>query len=269
MSTKLSRRVGCLLVICCLTSVGCSGREQLSEPTMAVENIETADGCPESLPPEPTIAPAEKAPSSEPVAETSPEGDEKPGAPGFFWEDGVLFCRDENGVLLRDAEKDSLYFSESGAYTSGSETLDILVAETLSKLISENPGHEREELLRDVYDVLVSDRYSYLGLRVDAVEGEPWEAEAAVTMLEGGRGNCHHYAAAFWALSRGLGYPAITHTNPSGQRHSWTEIEIDSVRYIFDPQLAVHWKDERFMLSYDQCRQKNYTVYFSGVTAGY
>lgn len=246
-----------LLALCCLMSA-CNRKEPLPEPSAEEEKAETEAALPEETPVVPTETPAKEPVPTEPA-----------GEPGFFWTDGTLFCRDEDGALLRDTEKDGLYFSESGAYTSGSETLDALVSETLSKLMDENPDHDAEALLRDVYDFMVSDSFSYLGRRADAAEGSPWEQEAAVIMLETGMGNCHHYAAAFWALARGLGYPAITHTNPSGQRHSWTEIEIDSVRYVFDPQLAVHWKDERFMLTYDQCRQKNYTVYFSGVTAGY
>ena len=240
------KRLSCALLflaLLCFFAAGCKAEAETSAPTEA---------------PIVTAAP----PTSEPTPELTPEPREDSGGePGFFWVDGVLYCRDENGVLLCDREQDGLYFSESGAYTSGNEELDALVAATLAPILAKHPEHRDTELLRDVYDFMV-ENYSYLGRRIDAAEGTPWETEAAVVMLETGMGNCNYYAAAFWALARGLGYNAVTHTNPNGQRHSWTEIEIDSVPYVFDPQLAVHWKDERFMLSYEECRRRNYTVYF-------
>ena len=226
----------CFLAALCLFAAGCK-----------------AEAAPPAEITEETAAPTTPEPTSEP--------EEERGEPGFFWVDGTLYCRDETGTLLRDTEQDGLYFGESGAYTSGNEELDALVAATLAPILAEHPEHSGTELLRDVYDFMV-ENYSYLGRRIDAAEGQPWETEAAVIMLETGKGNCNFYAAAFWALARGLGYNAVTHTNSFGQRHSWAEIEIDSVPYVFDPQLAVHWNDDRFMLSYDECRRRNYTVYF-------
>ncbi len=196
------------------------------------------------------------------VEEATEEPAELPGEPGFFWVEGALYCRGEDGMLLCGEEKDGLFFTENGAYSSGSEELDTLVAQTLDAIMEANPEHSGTELLRDVYDYLLKN-CAYLGKRAPAADGTFWETEAALEMLKTGKGNCHHYAAAFWALSRGLGYNAVTHTNRNGQQHSWTEIEIDSVPYIFDPQLAAHWMDDRFMLSYETCRKRNYSVYAS------
>ena len=47
-------------------------------------------------------------------------------------------------------------------------------------------------------------------------------------MLTTGRGNCYNYAAAFWALARGLGYDARAVAGTMGwdyEPHAWVDID--------------------------------------------
>ena len=104
----------------------------------------------------------------------------------------------------------------------------------------------------------VHDSFSYLGRRHVVQEGVDWSIEEAKLIFESGKGSCYHFAAAFRALARRLGYPAYTilrslDGDPANV-HAWTDIVIDGTPYVFDPQLHQRYGNERFMLSYEQAR---------------
>lgn len=172
---------------------------------------------------------------------------------GMFNRDGYLYCCDEAGQLIKDTYVGPLYFGADGQYTSGDAELDTYVADILSQLYEENPG-SREAMLRQIYDY-VKNSFRYLGRNHYEEGATGWEIDDAKVMFETGLGNCYNFAGAFWALARGLGYPAVTICKPLdkiGGVHGWTEIEIDGIPYIFDPQLEMNFNNNRFMLTYEE-----------------
>lgn len=182
--------------------------------------------------------------------------------PGVFLRSGSLHCCGEDGLLLRDAYAGPLYFGADGRYTSGDSELDAYVSGIVLELCAQHPEAEldREALLRLIYEY-VRDSFQYLSRNHYAEGASGWETDDAKVMFESGLGNCFNSAAAFWALARGIGYPAVTICRPLdalGGVHGWTEIEMDGVPYIFDPQLEKNFKNDRYKLSYEEGRKYGY-----------
>ena len=77
-----------------------------------------------------------------------------------------------------------------------------------------------------------------------------WEKDYALEMLEGGKGSCYHYAAAYAFLAKkATGYRVrigVGQTNGfSGrlQQHAWTEIKIKGIWYVCDTNLDKYAAD--------------------------
>lgn len=174
-------------------------------------------------------------------------------AAGFFNIDGWLYCIDENGALVRDAQVGVLTFGSDARYTCGDSELDTMVAEILAQIILDNPGAERIDLLRRAFEYS-RDSFTYLRRQAYYFGQTGWEIEDAKKMLATKRGNCYSYAAVFWALGRGLGYETIgisgTMTG-TFQPHSWVEIFFDGVPYIFDPEMEMVYRFERDIFDKD------------------
>lgn len=188
-------------------------------------------------------------------------------APGFVNIDGWLYYVQEDGYFLRDGKQGDLTFSADGRYTSGDAELDALVADILDDIVRENPNAERLELLRKAYEHC-RDAYTYLRKSSYAKGATGWEIKDAKVMFTSLRGNCYNYAAAFWAVARGLGYEAravsgtVTQTI---QPHGWVLIEFDGQDYIFDCEweMAYRVKQNRydmdmFMLTLKEGKYWNY-----------
>ena len=166
-----------------------------------------------------------------------------PFEPGFAQFKGYLYYVQENGYFLKDGSVGELRFGANGRYTSGDPVLDDYVSKILEQVIAENPGKDRYGLLRAAYDHCVTGGgYKYLKRNIYKTGHTGWEVEDAKVMFETGRGNCYNFAAAFWALARGLGYEAYglagTCTK-TAQPHGWVQIEFDGEDYFFDPEW--HW----------------------------
>ena len=164
-------------------------------------------------------------------------------APGFVHIEGFLYYVGTDGNYLKDGKVGELYFGANGRYTTGDTTLDAFVAELIDGFIAENPGKSQYELLRVAYDYCVTGAgFKYLKRNIYKTGHTGWEVEDAKIMFESGRGNCYNFAAAFWALARGLGYDAYglagTCTK-TAQPHGWVQIEFDGEDYFFDPEW--HW----------------------------
>ena len=158
--------------------------------------------------------------------------------PGFVNLDGYLYYITEDRLFLKDGRVGDLYFGEDGRYTTGDKELDDIVAGILKQLIEENPDKSGLDLLRVVH-IYCRDSFKYLRRYDNAHEvGETgWDVHDAKEMFLTGRGNCYNYAAAFWALSRGLGWEtyAISGTcTKTVQPHGWCLINIDGEDYFFD-----------------------------------
>lgn len=166
-----------------------------------------------------------------------------PFKPGFAHFKGYLYYVQEDGYFLKNGNVGLLQFGANGRYTSGDEALDDYVAKILDGIIEANPDKDRFGLLRAAYDYCVTGAdFKYLKRNIYKTGHTGWEVSDAKIMFETGRGNCYNFAAAFWALARGLGYEAYglagTCTK-SDQPHGWVQIEFDGEDFFFDPEW--HW----------------------------
>lgn len=175
--------------------------------------------------------------------------------PGFFNKDGYLYYITEEGYYLKDGKVGDLYFGADGRYTCGDKELDDIVAQLLKKMIEENPQKKDLDLLRVVHEYC-RDSFQYLRRYDNAKEvGQTgWAAADAKEMFQTGRGNCYNFAAAFWALSRGLGYEtyAISGTcTGSRQPHGWCLINIGGEDYFFDCEWEYAYRNQHNPPRYD------------------
>lgn len=175
---------------------------------------------------------------------------------------GQLYFVDGTGLFLMDTEHGGLYYGPDGRYTSGNAELDGLVTEILSGICAEHP--EREEALEAAYEY-VRDSFTYLRRNYYESGETGWETSEALTMLSTGRGNCYNYAAAFWALARGLGYDAeaVSGTiSRRGQPHGW--VMIDGLYY--DPETEMAYRRDgvydRHMFAMDEVRASQWSYSF-------
>ena len=175
--------------------------------------------------------------------------------PGFMNRDGYLYYITEDGYYLKDGKLGDLYFGKDGRYTTGDTELDALVAGILKKLMEENPDKEGLSLLRVVHEYC-RDSFKYLRRYDNALEvgATGWAPKEAKVMFTTGRGNCYNYAAAFWALSRGLGWEtyAISGTcTKTDQPHGWCLINIDGADYFFDCEWEMAYRVQHDPPRYD------------------
>lgn len=173
--------------------------------------------------------------------------------PGFVNIHGYLYYVQEDGAFLKNGESGGLQFGADGRYTSGDEDLDTMVAEILDKIIAGNPEADRLEQLRSAF-VYCRDSFTYRRREAYAFGQTGWEASDAKTMFETSKGNCYNFAAAFWALARGLGYDAQAVSGTvlqDDQPHGWVFIDIDEQTYIFDPEWEYVYRYERDDLTKD------------------
>lgn len=158
--------------------------------------------------------------------------------PGFNLIGGWLYYVQEDGRLLKNAKVGVLSFGADGRYTCGDAELDRTVADILNALSKENPDATRFEMLRLAYNY-VRDSFTYLRRDPYNMGDTGWEIKDAKIMFESSRGNCYNFAAAFWALARGLGYEARAVSGTclqDRQPHSWVIMTFDGEDYFFDPQ---------------------------------
>ena len=186
--------------------------------------------------------------------------------PGFLNANGWLYYLEENGQFLCNGDVDTLHFDADGRYTCGDAELDALVAGILARLIAENPDMDKLELLRQC-QIYCRDTFKYLRRNAYAVGITGWEIKDAKDIIKTGRGNCYGFAAAFWALARGLGYEAYAISGTclsDNQPHSWVMIPFDGEEYFFDPEWEWAYRNrkindkEMFMLSMAREKQWKY-----------
>lgn len=168
--------------------------------------------------------------------------------PGFVNVGGWLYYVQQDKTLLRDGFVGELYFDASGRYTSGDLELDRMVAQILSDIQTAAPDAERMDWLRSAYEYC-RDSFTYRRRNDPYAKGQTgWEIEDAKTMISTTKGNCYNFAAAFWALARGLGYEARAVSGTclkDEQPHGWVFIAFDGVDYLFDPEWEYVYRYER------------------------
>lgn len=179
---------------------------------------------------------------------------------GFLLKRGWLYAVDGDGEYLRDTYVGVLYFDKNGRYSSGSRTLDSLVARVIREHTDDDMS--RMEKLREMYNY-TRDNIRYIGFGNHDLSFTPahgadgWMIETAVYALENESGNCYHFAAAFTALARGLGYQAYATAGIVGseqQPHGWVEIlDEDGNIWYCDPETEysrIYWLQEKHDLFY-------------------
>ena len=167
----------------------------------------------------------------------------KADANGLLLQEDGLYAIDKEGNYLVDQSIGFLNFNNEGKYTSGSEELDQLTWNIISKFDIKTKS--RAQLLRDAYNYVV-DNVTYVGamnhdLSVKDSDGENgWTIPLAIQALDTGHGNCYAYASAFTALARNLGYQAYSAGGVVGaayQPHGWTIVaDDDNNIYMSDPE---------------------------------
>lgn len=165
--------------------------------------------------------------------------------PGFFFLGSDLHCIGEEGLPLIGDSYNGFAFDGDGVYTSGDAELDALVRAKLRELVDPSTM-SGEEMLKIVYDY-VTYQCGYLGGEILGFGQTGWEVDMAKKMLSTGKGNCYCFAAAFWALSRPLGYDTVCFSgivDTQRHPHGWAEIVIDGTPYIFDATME---NEERFI----------------------
>lgn len=175
---------------------------------------------------------------------------------GFLWFDGYLYRLDDEGYFLTDTTEDDLYYDGNGRYTCGNTELDDYVAETVAKYL--DPSKARRENLHTLYYHIKND-FMYLTRNYYDSGAVGWDIDEALTLFSTGKGNCYCYAGAFCALARGMGYNAVTYSGTMGnqnQKHAWTEITLDDVIYICDPEIEMnYWYLQMYTDNYMMPRQ--------------
>lgn len=186
--------------------------------------------------------------------------------PGFLNINGWLYYVQEDGQFLRGGDVDTLHFGADGRYTCGDAELDALVADILAKLIAENPDLDNLQLLRQC-QIYCRDTFEYLRRSSYEFGATGWEIKDAKDIITSGRGNCYGFAAAFWALARGLGYEAYAISGTclsDNQPHSWVMIPFDGEEFFFDPEWEWAYHDreiydkDMFMISMTQAKYWTY-----------
>ena len=165
--------------------------------------------------------------------------------PGFFFLGTELHCIGAEGLPLINDSYNGFAFDENGVFTSGSSELDALVRAKLKELV-DPATMKSEEMLKILYDY-VTYKLSYLRGDVYPFGLTDWEVNDATRMLSTGKGNCYSFAAAFWALSRAIGYDTVCYSgivDTQRHPHGWAEIVIDGTPYIFDPTME---NEERYI----------------------
>lgn len=113
--------------------------------------------------------------------------------------------------------------------------------QVIDDLFSQRVNILTQNALREAYEYVSTFTYQE-GPTYPAGDWKAWSPEKAITMYRTGAGNCYGYASLFTWAARRLGYDAkvisgMTASASQGQvAHSWSEVTIDGVRYVVDPE---------------------------------
>ncbi len=173
--------------------------------------------------------------------------------PGWHNINGELFHVNAEKQYDRNTNINGLELDHNGRYTTGSAELDMLLTSAAKAALTGNKS--QPERLRQMYDY-AKNNFGYLGIGTVDTNKEGWDIEQATLMLKNKKGNCYSWGSAFTHLARKAGYPAKAipgkSVAPNGAEgvHVWTEIEIDGMKFTFDPQIEKVYAD-RYDEHYD------------------
>lgn len=202
--------------------------------------------------------------------------------PGQFFAGVKLHYIGEDGVPAVNTSIGGHSYNECGELTSGIPELDKQLWQILESTVDPE-AMSQEEMLREVYDYVVKN-FSREPGTLYSFDSSGWEAEAALQLLEDGRGSSYNYAALFYELSSFIGYsPVLRNGIIYGQQtvfeamdgtevrahggytpHAWVEIRLDGISYLFDAEMEAQYNGLRsFYKFYDPVRwQKGYRSNF-------
>lgn len=168
---------------------------------------------------------------------------EKTPAEGFQLVNGWLYYYSSaRGDVVRSDTVEGHTFNTAGRFTSGNTELDNKLHSIVLKKVNSNMT--QEQMLRALY-VYTRDSFTYLRRPAYPFGSTGFMVEDALRMLNSGYGNCYCYASLFWFLSRWVGYDSRIFSGTVGQNrapHSWVEITMDGVSYIFDTELEMAYR---------------------------
>lgn len=150
------------------------------------------------------------------------------------------------------AERTLLNAAELAPEVTGVDALDTLVAATMDSVITDDM--DTFDKVKACYDYLLDNMSyaastAYLGTKVgDTTCNAIYTANGEVdgfgaVALAANKGLCNGYSAGFILMARRLGLSAklVEGSTLGGgggyAYHKWTEIVLDDVTYVFDPQL--------------------------------
>lgn len=165
--------------------------------------------------------------------------------------------------VVSTVKNDNKPAAVSGKYiSSGYEPLDNKIEPILDRIINKNMNDNQK--LRAVYDYLMQSSYFERTLLIAEDKKQYSEQLYACFILDNKYGVCFDFTSAFKYMTRALGFDTRMiygyHTNPAGgsSEHSWAELDIKGVTYIFDPAIEKILISEgysgssRFMRTYDE-----------------
>ena len=162
--------------------------------------------------------------------------------PGYRLYGGCLYKIDETRHYVRDFTDGLLRFDSDGKYTTGNSALDayLRAAVRANTVDSDTLENNWKRLYR--YAAGSNFRYLARGYLTDGQTG--WEIDRALEMFETRMGNCYNYAAVTTFLARSVGYQATAMSgyaympqNGDYIGHGWTQIDLDGVKVVADPEL--------------------------------
>ena len=147
-----------------------------------------------------------------------------------------------DGAMYANCWVGNYYLEADGKWNKDKQRdeLDILLQEVINQVTTAAMSNEGK--LRACYDYVVNS-FTYKR-KYDFQNVEGWERVYALQMLKEKEGNCYNFAATFGCLAQKLGYSdvrtiagATTSASGGWTPHSWVEIDMNGVTYIFDPEM--------------------------------
>ena len=195
--------------------------------------------------------------------------------PGMFFLGVRLHYISEDGVMAANTTMDGRSYNECGELTSGIDELDRKLWKILEKVIDPS-SMSQEDMLRAVYHHVAAN-YSRSGDAIYPLGADNWAADAALRMLEDGKGSSYGFAGLFYELATFVGYQpklisgviygtqtqleAVDGTEvkaPKGyEPHAWVEIPSQGFSWIYDAEMEAQYNGLRsFFKVYDPVRLK-------------
>ncbi|MCH5354135.1 MAG: S-layer homology domain-containing protein [Acutalibacter sp.] len=176
--------------------------------------------------------------------------------PGYRLYSGSLYKVNADGCYVRDLTDGVLRFGSDGKYTTGNDTLDSYLRSAVRSNTVDSDTLENN--WKRLYKYAGGSNFRYLA-REYLNDGQTgWEVDKALQMFQTRKGNCYNYAAVTMFLARSMGYQATALAgyaympqNGHYVGHGWTQITIDGVDYVADPELQYVFVEQNGGPSWD------------------